>query len=221
MSERPVKRKYDATARRASAAATRERICAAAEQRFVRDGYARTSIRAVAKAAGVAEATVYLAFPNKAALLDAVIVRATRDNPSESLAAIAAAPPKDVLPRMASSNAVLMARAGRLIALGESATFMDAELRPLRERAHRSLRAAFRVDRRPPRRGRPAPRQRAGGDRHPLRDRQRGHLPAHDRGRRAVAGALRRLAHGHPERDPPVARGLLALQASCPWQRSR
>ena len=145
MSERPVKRKYDATARRASAAATRERICAAAEQRFVRDGYARTSIRAVAKAAGVAEATVYLAFPNKAALLDAVIVRATRDNPSESLAAIAAAPPKDVLPRMASSNAVLMARAGRLIALGESATFMDAELRPLRERAHRSLRTAFRV----------------------------------------------------------------------------
>ena len=145
MSERPVKRKYDATARRASAAATRERICAAAEQRFVRDGYARTSIRAVAKAAGVAEATVYLAFPDKAALLDAVIVRATRDNPSESLAAIAAAPPKDVLPRMASSNAVLMARAGRLIALGESASFMDAELRPLRERAHRSLRAAFRV----------------------------------------------------------------------------
>ena len=64
MSEHPVKRKYDATARRASAAATRERICAAAEQRFVRDGYARTSIRAVAKAAGVAEATVYLAFPD-------------------------------------------------------------------------------------------------------------------------------------------------------------
>jgi AcrR family transcriptional regulator len=144
MSERPVKRKYDATARRASAEATRERICAAAEERFVRDGYARTSVRAVAKAAGVAEATVYLAFPTKAALLDAVIVRATRDNPSESLAAIAAAPPEEVLPRMAASNAVLMARAGRLIALGESATFMDAELRPLRERAHLSLRTAFR-----------------------------------------------------------------------------
>ncbi len=50
-----------------------------------------------------------------------------------------------MLPRLAASNAVLMARAGRLIALGESATFMDAELRPLRERAHRSLRIAFRV----------------------------------------------------------------------------
>ncbi len=145
MSERPVKRKYDASSRRAAAAATRERICAAAEALFLRDGYARTSIRAVAKAAGVAEATVYLAFPDKAALLDAVIVRATRDNPSERLDAIAAAPAHELLPRLASSNAVLMARAARLIALGESASFMDAELRPLRERAHRNLRAAFRV----------------------------------------------------------------------------
>jgi AcrR family transcriptional regulator len=145
MSKPPVKRQYDATSRRAAAAATRERICAAAEVLFLRHGYARTSIRAVARAAGVAEATVYLAFATKAALLDAVIIRATRDNPSESLEAIAAAPPTDVLARLASSNAVLMARAGRLIALGEGASLMDAELRPLRERAHRNLRAAFRV----------------------------------------------------------------------------
>ena len=66
MSNGPVKRKYDASSRRASAAATRERICAAAEDLFVRDGYARTSVRAVAKAAGVAEATMYLAFPGRA-----------------------------------------------------------------------------------------------------------------------------------------------------------
>jgi AcrR family transcriptional regulator len=145
MSERPVKRRYDVTSRRAAAAATRDRICAAAEELFVRDGYARTSIRAVAELASVAEATVYLAFSNKAALLDAVIVRATRDNPSEGLDTIAAARPEEILPRLASSNAVLMARAGRLIALGESASLMDAQLRPLRERAHRSLRAAFRV----------------------------------------------------------------------------
>jgi AcrR family transcriptional regulator len=145
MSDPPVKRKYDATARRASAAATRARICAAAEERFLRDGYARTSIKAVATAARVAEATVYLAFADKPALLDAVIVRATRDNASESLASIAAAPPRDILPRFAASNAVLMARAARVIALGESASLMDAGLRPHRERAHRSLRAASRV----------------------------------------------------------------------------
>src|SRR4051795_11588531 len=130
MSEQPVKRKYDATSRRAGAAVTRERICAAAEELFVAEGYARTSIRAVANAAGVAEATVYLAFPNKSALLDAVIVRATRDNPSESLAAIAAAPAHEVLPRLAASNAALMARAARLIPLGEGASLMDTELLP-------------------------------------------------------------------------------------------
>jgi AcrR family transcriptional regulator len=141
----PTKRKYDATSRRAAAAATRERICAAAEVLFLRDGYARTSVRAVAKEAGVAEATVYLAFENKAALLNAVIIRAVRDNSSESLADIAAAPPDEVLPRLAGSNAVLMARAARLIALGESASLMDADLHPWRARAHESLRAAFRT----------------------------------------------------------------------------
>jgi len=91
----------------------------------------------------LAEATVYLAFPSKAALLDAVIVRATRANASEPLGVIAAAPAEEVLPRLAASNALLMARAGRLIALGESASLMDAQLRPLRNRAHRGLRAAF------------------------------------------------------------------------------
>jgi AcrR family transcriptional regulator len=139
------RRKYDAPARRAAAVATRERICAAAEERFLRDGYARTSIRAVARAAGVAEATVYLSFDGKGALLDAVIVRATRDNRSEPLESIASGPPEEILARLASSNAALMARAGRLIALGEAAAFMDAELRPFRARAHRNLRVAFRV----------------------------------------------------------------------------
>lgn len=145
MSPDPVKRQYDATSRRAAASETRDRICAAAERLFLEDGYARTSIRAVAKAAEVAEATIYVAFPNKGALLDAVILRAIRDNPSESLDAIAAAPAQQLIARLATANAVLMARAGRLIALGESASLMDAELRPLRERAHRNLRTAFRL----------------------------------------------------------------------------
>ena len=144
MSPDPVKRRaYDSSRRRAAAEDTRGRICAAAEALFVRDGYARTSIRAVAKAAGVAEATMYVAFDGTPALLDAVILRATRDNPGEPLDAIAAGPPEDLLPRFAESNAALMSRAARMIELGESAALMDAELRPLRERAHRRIRAAF------------------------------------------------------------------------------
>jgi AcrR family transcriptional regulator len=141
--DRPVKRRYDASRRRAAAEATRERICAAAEKLFLRDGYARTSIRAVAHEADVAEATVYLAYSTKAALLDAAIVRATRDNDGEPLSVILDAPPPDLVSRLATSHAATLRRAARLIALGESAVLMDAALRPLRDRAHANLRAAY------------------------------------------------------------------------------
>jgi AcrR family transcriptional regulator len=145
MSEDPVKRRYDARARRAAALATRDRICATAEELFVRKGYARTSIRAIAATAEVAEATVYLAFPNKAALLDAVILRAIGDSGSDSLDAILASAPSAILRHTAEAQAVLMRRAAQLIAIGESAALMDAELRPLRERAHRGVRAMMRA----------------------------------------------------------------------------
>jgi AcrR family transcriptional regulator len=140
---RPVKRRYDASRRRASAQATRERICAAAEKLFLRDGYARTSIRAVADEAGVAEATVYLVFSTKAALLNATIIRATRDNEGQPLSELLGDPASDILRRVAASHAATLHRAARLIALGESASLMDAALRPLRDRAHSNLRAAF------------------------------------------------------------------------------
>lgn len=141
--DEPVKRRYDASGRRAAAAVTRERICAAAETLFLRDGYARTSIRAVAREAGVAEATVYLAFATKAALLDAAIVRATRDNEGEPLSAVLEAPPAQMLARLAASHAATLRRAAGLIALGEGALLMDAALRPPRDRAHAALRAAY------------------------------------------------------------------------------
>ena len=140
-----VKRRYESPARRAAAQDTRDRICAVAEELFVRDGYARTSIRAVAREAGVSEATMYLAFDAKGDLLDAAILRAIAESGSEPVSAIAAAPTHEVLPRFAAANAALMRRAARLIALGESAALMDAELRPFRERAHGRIRAAFRV----------------------------------------------------------------------------
>jgi AcrR family transcriptional regulator len=128
--ESPVKRRYDASGRRAAAEATRERICAAAERLFLRDGYARTSIRAVAREARVAEATVYLTFSTKSALLNATILRATGAEEGKPLRAIIAARPQDMLSRLANAH-------------GESATLMDADLRPLRDRAHANLRAAY------------------------------------------------------------------------------
>jgi AcrR family transcriptional regulator len=143
MSEEPVKRRYESPTRRAAAEATRDRICAAAEALFVRDGYARTSIRAVAARAGVSEATIYLAFADKAALLDATILRAIRRSGSEPLPAILALPPEELLPRTAASTAAVMRHAGRLIAIGEGAAVMDAELQPLRDRAYAGVRAAL------------------------------------------------------------------------------
>jgi AcrR family transcriptional regulator len=144
MSEKPVKRRYDSPARRAAAEATRERICAAAEALFTRDGYSRTSIRAVAARAGVSEGTVYLAFSDKPALLDATILRAIRESGSEPLSVLVSLPPGEILPRAVASTAAVMRHAGRLIAIGESAALMDAELRPYRDRAYARLRAALR-----------------------------------------------------------------------------
>lgn len=58
--------------RKARAAATKQRIVHCAYELFVRDGYAATTMPAVAAAAGVAVQTVYLVFRTKGDLLQAV-----------------------------------------------------------------------------------------------------------------------------------------------------
>jgi len=65
-------RRYDARRRREQAAATRSDILRAAAALFDRHGYAGTTITAVAREAGVAPKTVYLAFESKSRLLRAV-----------------------------------------------------------------------------------------------------------------------------------------------------
>jgi AcrR family transcriptional regulator len=70
----PVKstRRYDSPRRREQAAATRTQILEAAQRLFERDGYPGTSMAVVAKDAGVALKTVYLAFETKSGLLRAL-----------------------------------------------------------------------------------------------------------------------------------------------------
>jgi AcrR family transcriptional regulator len=69
----PVKpRRYDSPRRRAQAEATRREILEAAERLFVRDGYAPTTMAAIAKEAGVALKTVYVAFETKSGVLRAL-----------------------------------------------------------------------------------------------------------------------------------------------------
>lgn len=69
----PAPRGYRSPRRDTQARQTRARIIAAAAQRFLARGYAGTTMRAVARDAGVALPTVELAFRTKARLLKAVI----------------------------------------------------------------------------------------------------------------------------------------------------
>ena len=72
MAERVKRRRYDSTRRQEQAAQTRRAILAAAQRLFERDGYAATTMAAIAAEAGVALKTVYLAFETKSGLLRAL-----------------------------------------------------------------------------------------------------------------------------------------------------
>jgi AcrR family transcriptional regulator len=104
----------------------------------------------IAKAAGVAEKTVYLTFPTKAALLNEIIVRAIRNEGSErpfreQMQEALAAPPARLVELFAEANAQLMSRTARVMALGESAAPTDPQLVELRKRGHNAMRSDFRA----------------------------------------------------------------------------
>ena len=76
-------RRYDSPLRREQAARTRLQILEAAQRLFERDGYAATSMAAIASAAGVSLKTVYLVFETKPGLLRAqwhLLLRGRQDN---------------------------------------------------------------------------------------------------------------------------------------------
>src|SRR3954469_19149150 len=72
------RRPYRSAKREAAALQTRARIRDAAETLFLRDGYARTSMKAIAAQAGVSEKTMYLPSASRAKLLRQVIGAAAR-----------------------------------------------------------------------------------------------------------------------------------------------
>jgi len=65
-------RRYESAVRTEQAAATRRRVAAAARGLFEGQGYAATTVAAIAKEAGVASKTVFLAFGSKSGVLRAV-----------------------------------------------------------------------------------------------------------------------------------------------------
>jgi AcrR family transcriptional regulator len=141
MPQRKVKRRYQSAVRTTGAQETRRKIRAAAAERFVRHGYAGTSVKAIAAAAGVSEATVFSAFPTKAALLGECIRVAVRgdDDPAPLLArqwprVLLEAPPERMLGLLADGSAQLLSRTARLLAVGESVGPADPVLNAERER---------------------------------------------------------------------------------------
>ena len=134
--------------RAARVAETEERILAAARELFVRDGYAATTLTAVADAARVAHRTVYVRFGTKADLLkrvvDVAIAGDTQNVDVQSRdwyrAALAAPTIGERIGLLADGSAALMARAGDLFAVAQQAEPVE----PVIADAFRAGRAATR-----------------------------------------------------------------------------
>lgn len=71
--ENVKRRKYDSPRRRAQAAGTRRDILNAARRLFEENGYASTTLAAIATEAGVAVETIYRSFDGKSGVLEEVI----------------------------------------------------------------------------------------------------------------------------------------------------
>jgi TetR/AcrR family transcriptional regulator, regulator of autoinduction and epiphytic fitness len=86
-----TKRTYDGSNRARQARETRRRIVEAAARLFIRDGYAATSIAAIADEADVAVPTVYAVLRSKAGVLRAVIDLTVRGDDEDASVASRAA----------------------------------------------------------------------------------------------------------------------------------
>jgi AcrR family transcriptional regulator len=75
MSAGAERKPYSSTRRAIAATATREAILDAAQQLFVENGFATTSLSDVAKAAGVALKTIYVSVGGRADLVNALVER--------------------------------------------------------------------------------------------------------------------------------------------------
>jgi AcrR family transcriptional regulator len=134
--------------RAARVAETEERILAAARELFVRDGYAATTLAAVADAARVGHRTVYVRFGTKAELLkrvvDVAIVGDTQDVDVQGRdwyqAAFTAPTIDERIGLFADGSAALMARAGDVFAVAQQAEPVE----PVIADAFRAGRAATR-----------------------------------------------------------------------------
>ncbi|MFI6165648.1 TetR/AcrR family transcriptional regulator [Nocardia sp. NPDC051052] len=139
MTEEPARRRYDSLRRTAQAQQTSADIARAARTLFVAKGWAATTVRDVAREAGVSVPTIYAAYGNKNgltwALTDAADLSADL---SRLLAELESAPePPRQLAAMVAYDRRLFERAGEVIVLLREAGRTEPEL----AQAYREARA--------------------------------------------------------------------------------
>jgi AcrR family transcriptional regulator len=136
MAERVKTRRYESPRRREQAAATRRQILEAAQRLFERQGYAATTMAAIAAEAGVALKTVYVAFETKSGLLRALWHLLLRGDEGDAPVAdrrwyqdVLEEPDPDRLVRLTARNSrAVKERAGALMGVIRSAASTDADI---------------------------------------------------------------------------------------------
>jgi len=127
-----VKRRYDGGARRARAERLGQALLKAAQEQFLAQGYAATTISSVAQACGVSVESVYRRFPGKAALIRAVVEEALRGDgpvPAETRSdAIPSTDLDDLLKGWGRLSAEVAPRVAPLLLLVKVAAAHDPEL---------------------------------------------------------------------------------------------
>ncbi len=113
------------------AAGTRRRIEDAARARFVRDGYAATTLREIAREAGVAVQTVYAVHGSKPNLVRALVQRLRDDPPADAAFqdALAASTPDEAFAAFARSIWLRWEAGHDIVAIHADAASADPEIR--------------------------------------------------------------------------------------------
>lgn len=142
-------RRYSSPLREEASAHTRRRILDAAGTLFARDGYAGTTMPAIAREAGVSPQSVHLAGPKSALLMGAFELALAGDEGKHplyerpALAAILELPPAEALPAyvrfLAEANARTADISHALTVAAETDADVAALVADLHERRHRDI----------------------------------------------------------------------------------
>jgi AcrR family transcriptional regulator len=131
-------RRYDSSRRLSQAERTRNRVLDLARDRFLADGYAATTVAAIAGAAGVSVETIYKSHGGKAGLVRALRDAALRGGelvPAEQRSdqqAAAASNPRDIIAGWAKLTSEVMPRVAPILLLVRAAAGADDEMAAVR-----------------------------------------------------------------------------------------